>query len=83
MAKLTKAQQRTITLALGRLEAAQRYILKPETRVVVVSEHPIKMFPADEWTNGEGAQGVSVNKEIGSDLAGLHHAVHLLRTMLD
>lgn len=80
MAQLTAKQKDTVRMALSSLRDARSYILDPAHHII--RESNITAFPEHTWTNGTGRRAISMNKEIGSKLVGLYHAIDLLEHML-
>ena len=78
---LTKKEFQTIADALSNLKTAQKYISKPEIKIINTTYKT--GFKEDVFTNGTSTQtGVSMNKEIGSDIVYLKNAIQKLELFL-
>lgn len=77
---MLKREERALRQVLADLEQAQSYLLSERVLVCIRQSYATTTL---HFTNKQGEICYSVNKEIGSDLARLHHAIGNLRRFLE
>ena len=78
-AKMTRRDRRKLELILSNLERGQAYLLSPD---VLICRRKGASTTTLDFSNQQGEVCVSVDKQIGSDIALLHSGISLLRQML-
>jgi hypothetical protein len=79
MAKLTAAQVRSIETVLYHLERANKYLLSEHVVLAVRKEQATNTL---DYSNVVGKALTPVDKEIGSDIAGLSMGIEYLKNYL-
>jgi hypothetical protein len=77
---LSKKEFNAIADVLSNLKTAQRYIAKPTIKIVDTAYKT--GMKEDVFTNGENLTGISMNKEVGSDIVYLRSAIQKLENLL-
>lgn len=79
MAKLTAAQERNIETVLYHLKRANKYLLQEN---VFLGIHKDQATTTLDYTNITGKAVTAVDKEIGSDIAGLSMSIGYLENFM-
>jgi hypothetical protein len=77
---LSKKDFNAIADVLSNLKTAQKYISKPTIKIVDTAYKT--GMKEDIFTNGGNLTGVSMNKEVGSDIVYLRNAIQKLEYLL-
>jgi hypothetical protein len=78
--KISKQVENKIRDAIAQLDTGIAFIDHEKTRVVRLTS--CATMPADSWSNKEGIAGLSINKQIGSDLCYLRNARQALLSIV-
>ena len=82
MAKLTAAQQRALETIAYHLNRAQAFLSKPDVIVAMKKSHPVPTTTLD-FILPDGTVAFAIDKEIGSDLAGLEMGMQYLKNFVE
>lgn len=80
MPKLTAAQSRSIETVLYHLERSHKYLMNDKIILAMKKSHATTTL---DFLLPDGTPATGVDKQIGSDIAGLEMGMHYLKNFLE